>query len=143
MDILDSYRVPNDEYWSYEAEKAYKRELIDQINSERLTAAEREKELKSVPALVRIKRAEMDKSANERQQVLDRKFWSDAREELGYPSYLTPKGVEFLEAKAYEDGHAHGYADIFSKLVDLDEFLREMRDHLIPPIPPMSDEDTE
>ncbi len=140
LDDLDSYRVPSEEYWPYEAEKAYKQALIDQINSDRLTAAERDEKLKSVPAMVRAKRSEMDKRARERQLALDTKFWSDAREELGYPSYLTARGVEFLEAKAYEDGHAFGYSDVFGKLVDLDEFLRGVMDHFVTPIPPISDE---
>lgn len=139
MDDLNSYRVPSDEYWSYADKQAYKQELINGINSARLTSAEREKELKQVPAMVRAKCAEMDKPARERQQMLERKFWSDAREELGYPSYLTPEGVEILEAKAYQDGHAYGYPEIFNHLSDLDEFLYKMRDYLISPIPPMSD----
>lgn len=129
MQDLDSYRVPNEEYWPYEARKAYERALIDEINLERLTAAERQEKLREVPKRVREKGNEMDKPPREKQRALDAQFWRDAREEIGYDSYLTQEGVSKFEAKAYEDGHAHGYPEVFSKLQDLDEFLCTVKDH--------------
>lgn len=120
MKDFDYYRVPNGHYWDYESKTAFRKAFIDEINSTPLTAAEREKKLKEVPSLVREKDAEMNKPARDRQVILDAEFWADAREDCGYYSDAVWK---IICSEAYDQGHAYGYSEIYSKLVDITEFV--------------------
>jgi hypothetical protein len=113
-------------YFGYHEEKAYKENLIAEINNKPLTADQREKELDAVKQQVREHVREQNKPYNIAKGALDQEFWADAKSELGYESFLTTAGVEFLESKAYEDGHAYGFPDIFSKLSDLVEFAEKI-----------------
>ena len=130
MKDFDSYRVPNDRYWSYGDKEAYRQQLINEINNDRLTEAERKLKLSKVPSLVREKESEVNKSAKEEQSQLERKFWDDARKELGYTSYLTDDGIKKLERMAYERGHSNGYSQVFYELQDLNDFLNDIINHL-------------
>ena len=128
MKDFEYYRVPNDQYWGWEAKKAFREALEAEINSTPLTAHERTEKLKEVPSVVREKEAEMNKAARDRQSVLTDEFWADARAHLGDGLNDAAWGVVCSEA--YEQGHAYGYPEIFSKLVDITDFIDRLRPHL-------------
>ena len=120
------------DYYSRNPEKyhdsfAIKRQLIEQIHSEELTTAQREEKLKNA-SMESIKIAkELNKSYFKESTRLTQEFWFDARESLGYHKWLTSAGVQKLESRAYEEGHAYGYAEVYSKLQDLVGFLEDIR----------------
>ena len=127
MKDFDYYRVPNEHYWGYEAKKAFTEALKESINSTPLTAAEREEKLKEVPSLVREEEAKVNKTPRERQAALTEEFWDDARAELGdYPA----AAWEIIRSEAYEQGHAYGYSEVYSKLIDITSFVDRLRPHL-------------
>lgn len=135
MKNFDYYRVPNEAYWGYEAKKAFREALEAEINSTPLTAHEREEKLKEVPKLVREKEAEMNAAPRARQSELDAEFWADARAEFwanvrdeldnDYPDAVWSA----ICAEAYDRGHAYGYPEIYSKLVDITSFVDKIRPH--------------
>jgi hypothetical protein len=129
MKNFDEYKVPNDEFWGYEAKASFKRDLIEEIDNTPLTSVERKKKLAAVNKIVADKRAAMDNAAHEKQRELSKMFWADADEELGYSSFLDEHGVRKLEALAYNDGHSHGFSEIYHMLSKYCEFLQDMRDH--------------
>lgn len=113
-------------YFGYHEEKAFREGLIAEINDKKLTADQRKKELDDVNKRVREHVIEQNKPYNIAKGALNQEFWADARAELGYESFLTTAGVEYLESKAYEDGHSSGHSEIFSKLGDLIEFAEKI-----------------
>ena len=120
------------DYYSKNKEKYHdsftiKRQLTEQINNEPLTVAQREKKLESVSKEAIQIAKELNAPYFLEASRLDMEFWDDARESLEYKSLLTPAGVQKLESKAYEDGHAYGYAEVYSKLQDLVRFLEDIR----------------
>ncbi len=131
MKDWDYYRVPNEEYCSYEQEQEILKQLIEEINNTPLTALEREKRLKDVKRIVREKVAEIEAPAKEKQAKLTEEFWQDARDDLGYSDWLTPEGQSKLESKAYEEGHSSGYLEVYYKLTELSDFLSDMKNHFI------------
>ena len=122
--------MKNFEYYSDNKEPYHdsfriKKQLIDQINNEPLTVKEREEKLKEVTKEALTICKELNAPYHLEAQRLDMEFWDDARESLGYVDLLTAEGVQRLESKAYEDGHAYGYPSVYEKLQDLVEFLEE------------------
>lgn len=122
MKDWDYYSKPKAAYFSFEEEKAYKQKLTDEINESKMTAAERTKALAELKGKVRQYETEYNKPYKEEQAKLTDEFWADAREELGYESFLDEDGVTALESKAYEDGHSSGYSEVFCVLGNLVEF---------------------
>lgn len=108
----------------------YRKKLIDEIDNTPLTKEQHKVELDKVDGKVRDWFKEAMKPHSAEASKLDREFWADCREELGYDKYLNETGVAMLERQAYEDGHAYGYSEVFSKLQDLEQFVDEIRRHL-------------
>lgn len=130
MKDFDYYRVPNDEYWGYKAKEALRKELEATINLTPLTADERTEKLKEVPSVLREVEKEKNAAPRARQAALDEEFWVDARAECGNDGY-TEGAWQVVKNEAYERGHAYGYAEIYSKLVDIGEFVDRLLPHLI------------
>ena len=107
----------------YPRRKDIVREIIAKLDDVPLTKAERlekeEEAAKEGELVFKEKLTEYNKEGNN----LKEEFWKDCREELGYDSYLTKKGCEILEAKAWSDGHSCGYSDVYNCLCDLSEFV--------------------
>ena len=114
----------------YHDSYSIKKELKKELDETSLTVEQRKAREAELSKIAMDKAAELNRPYNQEKRRLDMEFWADAREELGYCGYLDAKGVELLEAKAYEDGHSYGYPEIYSKLVDLEQFLSEIRDHI-------------
>lgn len=129
MNDFEKYTVPNNEFWSHEAERDFKHDLIDEINNTPLTELDRKERLAAVKQIVINKRIAMNKVAHEKQRELNKMFWIDADEDLGYSNFLDEDGVRKLEALAYEDGHSHGFYEIYQVLSKYCDFLRDMRGH--------------
>ena len=127
MKDFDYYRVSNEEYWGYKAQKAFREALEAEINSTPLTAAERKEKLKEVPSLVREEADRQNEAPRARQSKLDSEFWADARDELDndYPDAVWSA----ICAEAYDRGHAYGYSEIYSKLVDITDFVDKIQPH--------------
>jgi hypothetical protein len=60
------------------------------------------------------------KKKNEKEQVLLAKFKTDLFEDLGIQDH--PK-KELLYSKAWERGHAHGFAEVYNHACDLAELI--------------------
>ncbi len=101
--------------------------MIQKINEERLTHAEREEKLAKVKDQVKEYEREYDAAHKKELNKKEVEFWEDARDELEYTEWLTEQGVYNIENKAYADGHAYGYSSIYEHLQDLVEFLQKMR----------------
>lgn len=117
MKDFDYYRYRADEVLPSLSEK--KRELIYDIDQQRLTAEERRVALADAPIKARAWFNEAIKPYREAERKLQEEFWADCREDLGYDKFLGPKGVAALEGKAWEDGHAHGFYDVYNHLSEL------------------------
>lgn len=91
-----------------------------------MTADERKTALVGVKRKVREHAAEQNKPYNEAKAKLKDEFWSDARKELAYDSFLDDEGVKALESKADEEGHASGYSEVFYQLETLSDFAEKM-----------------
>ena len=120
------------DYYSRNPEKYHdsftiKKQLIEQINNEPLTVAQREEKLNEVSKEAIQIAKELNASYFLEASRLDMEFWDDARESLEYKTLLTSAGVQKLESRAYEEGHAYGYAEVYSKLQDLVGFLEDIR----------------
>jgi len=130
MKKFEYYNEPTGvEHFGYQYEKDYTQKRKDEINNTPMTTADRDKALKELKTEVREHMQEKNKPYNTAGRALVEEFWADAREELGYDGFLTPEGVSKLESKAYEDGHAYGFSDVFSKLDDYTDFARLMIEH--------------
>jgi len=127
MKNWEYYNKPKDiEYFGYEEKKAFEKALLDEINNSPMTAAEREEALANVKKQVVAHVNEQNKPYREAAAKLQAEFWADAREDLGYDDFLTKKGVEILESKAYEDGHSSGFSEIYGHLQDLTDFCQKI-----------------
>lgn len=127
MKDFSYYRDCKSPYLTYEQKKEYKEGLIAQINSEKLTAAERDRKLADVKRLVMAYETEYNKEWREEKEKLEGEFWADARAELKYDTWLNKDGVSALEYKAYEDGHSSGYSEIYYHLCELTEFAEKIK----------------
>lgn len=116
----------NVEYYGYDYQESYKRDEIKRINDTKLTTSERVVLLDNLKQQIREHMRELNKPYNAACQQLDREFWEDARQELGYCQHLTPEGISKLEAKAYEEGHSHGYSEVYHHLCELWEFFTSL-----------------
>lgn len=82
-------------------------------------------ELKRLPELKKKHEEDIEVWLKEREKYhveymrLDALFWSDMREEFGFKK--NDKFCEALMAKAWDDGHAYGYSEVYNKLLDLSE----------------------
>lgn len=56
---------------------------------------------------------------------LKQEFWDDARVELGCQYFADPVW-EICCNKAWEDGHAYGYSEVYQELVEIVEFLEQV-----------------
>jgi hypothetical protein len=127
MKPWEYYKEPkNVAFFGFKEQKEFKDKLIAQINDQPLTANQRTSELATVNRRAADHFKEMNRPYNEAKTALTNEFWVDARAELGYQRFLTNEGVAFIELKAYEDGHSHGFSEIYSKLSDLVEFAEKV-----------------
>lgn len=116
-------------YMSGEELNQYRTQLLEEINNKPMTAAEREEALKQLPARVLEYQREQNAPYIEAAAELEREFWRDVREELGYDQFLTEAGVSVLEAEAYERGHSAGFSEIYNCMRGLVEFCRKIVQH--------------
>lgn len=111
-------------------EKGLLADAIALLDNVPMTKAEREKAenqaKEEVKEIYKKNRAEYSKA----EQSLTDEFWKDCRKELNYGSYLTDKGCSLLESKAWEDGHAYGFSEVYNHLVDLDELIYTIKDEI-------------
>jgi hypothetical protein len=56
---------------------------------------------------------------------LQQEFWDDARVELGCQSYTTSVW-ELCCNKAWVDGHAYGYSEVYQELTEIVEFVDQV-----------------
>jgi hypothetical protein len=127
MKPWEYYREPKDVvFFGFQEQNEFKEKLTKEINDKPMTADQRTAELAAVKRRTTDHFNEKNKPYNTAKTALTNEFWADARAELGYESFLTTQGVAFIELKAYEDGHSHGFSEIFSKLSDLVEFAEKI-----------------
>lgn len=122
MKPWNEYKVDTEKF-PYPSRREYRKKLQQELDEQPLTKAARQEAEKDLDRLSREWFNEAIKPHQAEDQRLTAMFWEDAREELGYRKYLNSAQIGALEAKAYEDGHAHGFSSIFEQLTDLDEFL--------------------
>lgn len=101
-------------------------ELKDAINNERLTAQERLEKLKELPKLASKSHRELNEPFHKEQHDKLAEFWKDCRDDLGYAKNLSQEAAGALERKAWEDGHAYGFGEVYAELTSLVEMLEEM-----------------
>jgi len=104
----------------------YGKKLIKEINDSSMTSQERIDALNGVDVKVRDYCKELNKPYNDAKDRLEAEFWKDAREDLGYTDFLNEVGVSTLESKAWEDGHAYGFHDVYLHLSELTDFARKI-----------------
>lgn len=111
--------------WPNQIERA--RERRKEIDDTPMTQAQRVNAHSLVITEVREWFKEAVKPYNQEKARLNAEFWADCREELGYDEFLTDWGVRLVEAEAYERGHSYGYAEIFSALIILVQFVETLK----------------
>jgi hypothetical protein len=105
---------------------AYKKQLRAEIDALEMTAEERRK---AIDGIGKKARAWFDVAAKpylDEQSRLDAEFWDDCRKELKYREFLNPKACDAIETKAWDDGHAHGYSEVYLCLCDLIALARKI-----------------
>ncbi len=131
MKDWDYYQTPvGIDPFTYNDRNRYRKQLLDEINDEPLSAFVRNSRIKDLPNKVTAYAQERNRPYHAAVAALKEEFWTDCREELGYQKRLGPKAVATLEQKAWDDGHDLGYSEIFSKLEELVDFVNEMIDGL-------------
>lgn len=120
----------NVEYYGYDYQESYKRDEIKRINDTKLTVSEREVMLINLKQQIREHMRELNEPYNAACRALTAEFWEDARQELGYHLHLTPEGISKLESKAYEEGHAYGYSEVYHHLRELWGFFTSLASEL-------------
>lgn len=125
----DKYKVDIEKY-PYPDKAEYKKKLLTELNSEHLTKAEYDTRYNKLYEPLNAWYKEQAEIYYSQENELRDLFWEDARQELGYDKYLTKNGVRILEEKAWADGHAHGYQEVFYHLVELDTFLINIKNEL-------------
>jgi hypothetical protein len=138
MKDFNYYNTTNTEYLTYQQKEDYRQKLIDEINSEKLTADERIAKLDKVKKQVDNHERTYNKDARAEESRKKREFWEDAREELEYTEWLTEDAIMVLENKAWEDGHSSGYSEVFYQLQELVEFSEKLRYGIISPNQPVT-----
>lgn len=131
MKDFDYYNTPKTKYTSYAEKREYKDALRKEIDDTPMTAKERESALAAISKKVREWEAEQNKPYYAERDMLVEEFWRDARSGMNYPDILDEKGMEILEAKAYQDGHSGGFGDVYHHLNELDDFVYNIKDHLV------------
>lgn len=115
----------------YPNKKEYLQSLIDKINADRMTAAEREAALEaaadSAKAWFKLRLREYNDALVEK----TKDFWKDCRQDMGYDKFLTENGCQLMEKLAWEKGHANGLSDVHNELCDLADLADELRYHFI------------
>jgi len=114
-------RVPNIEYLNnlvYSWAELIGEEKVNEIVS---TIQNLIKILKDVELEAFAKRGEMLDAHGKEDKRLNEEFWKDAFAELGIDSNHPKAGT--LKRIAWENGHAHGYSDVFSELINLADLL--------------------
>jgi acyl-CoA thioesterase len=128
MKDWEYYSIPEDFY--YPDKCKFREKLVKEIDEKRLTAAERKEELAKVNELVNEWFLIEVKPYQEECRKRENEFWIDCREDLGYDTLLNAKGVELLEAYAYERGHSSGFSEIYCELVEVSELVAELAEHI-------------
>jgi hypothetical protein len=123
------YETTDIPYFGFDWCNAREKELRDQINNDKLTAKEREEQLKCLQMCVRSEAAEKNKPHNAKIKSLVKEFWQDARKELNYSALLDEEGVVWLEKLAREEGEHRGFSLVFEHLEKLDEVMRKVITH--------------
>jgi hypothetical protein len=110
----------------YPRRKDIIREIIAKLDDVPLTKAGRiereEMAAKEGELIFKEKLAEYNKESNN----LKEEFWKDCREEFGYDSFLSKRGCEILESKAWQEGRSCGYSEVYNCLCDLSDFVSEI-----------------
>lgn len=123
------YETTDIPYFGFQWCNAREKELRDQINNDKLTAKEREEQLKCLKMRVRAEATAKNKPHNAKMKSLGEEFWQDAREELNYSALLDEEGVAWLENLAREEGEHRGFSLVFEQLEKLDEVVRKVITH--------------
>lgn len=102
------------------------RELISELDNIPMTKSERlEKEIEAAQRGEILYKEKFKEYQLESNKLKD-EFWRDCREELGYDSFLTKRGCEILESKAWEDGHSYGFSEVYNHLCELSDFADQI-----------------
>lgn len=123
MKDFDYYSKPTAEYPDI---NEYKREYRIAIDAAAMTSAERKEALDGINKKAREWFDIAAKPYRDEQSRLDGEFWDDCRNELGYREFLSEKAWNAIESKAWDDGHAGGYSDVYFHLCDLVELARKI-----------------
>lgn len=105
------------EYYStvkvpYPDKQEYRAKLLAEIDSQLMTAADRELARSFLSSRVDEWFRQEVKPYREAQSRLDAEFWRDCREDLGYDKFLNADGVAAVEGFAWEHGHSSGYSEV-------------------------------
>jgi len=128
---LKSFTYYNENKIPYPNKVKKREELKSVIDNTPMTREERAQADAQLDQQVREWFRESVKPYDAEEARLRSEFWQDCKDEIGY-GYLTPRGQLILESQAWEDGHAHGYESVFSRLIALEEFLNRIRKEIIP-----------
>lgn len=112
---------------------AKKREITDEINAEKLTAEERKAKLADVSRVATAWFHEAVQPYNDRQREIDRQFWADCREDIGYDEFLNEEGCKALEGYAWQEGHSSGYSEVYGYLCEMADLARKLVESAKPP----------
>ena len=123
MKDFDYYNKPTAEYPDI---NEYKREYRIAIEAAAMTTAERKEALDGISKKARAWFEKESKPYRDEQARLDSEFWDDCRKDLGYREFLSEKASDAVESKAWEDGHANGYSEVYCHLCDLVELARKI-----------------
>lgn len=127
MKDWSEYEVNADKF-PYPLPRNYEKQLQAELDEKPLSKAARVEAEKAIKPQARAWFAEQVKPYNQEKARLSTMFWEDAREDLGY-AHWNEGQINAVEGKAYDDGHAYGFSEIYSKLVDLVEFVKQFLSH--------------
>ena len=120
---FDKYVVSHDDD-NYPCYSEIKRRLKGDIDSQRLTTAERDAAMQNISAAVRAEYNSRIKHYKDLEIAAAERFWADARAELGYCDFLGEKGVAAVEEYAYAMGHSSGLSEVHSYLDNIVDVAR-------------------
>jgi hypothetical protein len=123
MRTFDYYVTTNEKQFNHCDKMSYIKSQTDKINEAKLTSKEREDSLKNLPKESKKWLDTANFPHTNRLKELNEEFWQDCREDLGYEKFLNEDGVNALEGRAWDEGHSCGYANVYSCLEDLVEFV--------------------
>lgn len=130
MKKFEYYNSPKTPFFGFEESKRMRNKLIKEIDEKPMTKAERTEAIREVDNTVKKHAEKKNEFYREQCNVLEKEFWNDAREDLGYGKLFNEKGVKAIEHMAYERGHAYGFSSIYNELQEIVDFVKTVIENL-------------